>query len=136
MERNFEPSKWNRSNLGDCLVVSKAKKSAPFIVQRRDCILRFPEGHEFEGAEIRAKLDVDVGTFLQFQRMGEEGVTTEEQMSVFSRFGDDIVLEWNLHDEDAKPVPSNGDGFLSLPPTICIAIIGAWAEQAGSSGEV
>jgi len=110
-------------------------KTAPFIVQRRDCVLSFPEGHSFEGAEIRAKLDVDIRTFLELQKMGEDSVSPESTRSGFHRFGEDIIQEWNLHDEDAKPIPATGEGFLSLPPNICTAIIASWAEEASSAGE-
>ncbi|ANS03207.1 hypothetical protein [uncultured Mediterranean phage uvDeep-CGR2-KM18-C74] len=115
-------------------MVEKTKALAPFIVQRRDCVLSFPEDSEFHGAEIRAKLDVDIGTFLELQKMSENA-GSEQTSEGFRRFGDEIVLEWNLADEDARPVPSNGEGFLTLPPNICTAIIAAWAEEASSVGE-
>tara|TARA_Y100000593_G_scaffold92787_1_gene185506 strand:- start:2716 stop:3063 length:348 start_codon:yes stop_codon:yes gene_type:complete len=114
------------------MVVNAGTK--PFLIQRREALLAFPDGHEFEGAEIRAKLDVDIGTFLQIQSM-TENATAEETRSVFEKFGDDIVLEWNLHDEDGKPVPSNGKGFLSIPPNIATAIISAWAENTATVGK-
>ena len=117
------------------MVVQKVKQHSPFIVERRDCLITFPEDHMFAGAEIRARLDVDIQTFLEFQTMSA-AADASEMADVFKRFGDEIVLEWNLHDEDAKPVPPTADGFMSLPPNICTAILGAWAQQAGSSGEV
>tara|TARA_R100000808_G_scaffold6135_4_gene18410 strand:+ start:3743 stop:4096 length:354 start_codon:yes stop_codon:yes gene_type:complete len=116
------------------MVTQKVKQHSPFIVERRDCLITFPEDHMFAGAEIRARLDVDIQTFLQFQTMTEAS-NAKEMADVFKQFGEEIVLEWNLHDEDAKAVPPTADGFMSLPPSICTAIIGAWAEQAGSSGK-
>jgi len=138
MVGNSNPSERNRSHLGHCLVMVKEKQALTsvhsFIVQRREALLTFPQGHQFEGAEIRARLDVDIATFLELQKLGE-GASTEETREGFSKFGDDIILEWNLADEDAHSIPSTGDGFLSLPPNICTAIISSWAEEAASSGE-
>jgi len=137
MGGNSEPSERHRSHLVHGLVVREKQALTSvhsFIVQRREALLTFPEGHQFEGAEIRAKLDVDIATFLELQKLGE-GANIEETRDGFRRFGDEIILEWNLADEDAKSIPSTGEGFLSLPPNICTAIIGSWAEEAASSGE-
>ena len=116
------------------MVVKNTTGVKPFVLQRREGNLTFPEDHEFHGLEIRVKLDVNISTFLEFQIVSETN-TAEDMRMMFLKFGDEIVLEWNLHDEDGKPVPSTGNGFLELPPNICTAMIQSWAENAATAGE-
>ena len=111
-----------------------SRHSQPFIVPRRQAILTFPDGHDYEGAEIHARLDVDVRTFFELQNIGEDS-TAGETKTAFERFGSEIVKSWNLCDDDGENISPDAEGFLSLPPAVCIAIIGAWAEAAGTSGE-
>ena len=135
MGGNSEPSERHCSHLVYCLVVeAKIKGHTPFVLQRREAMLEFPVESEFHGLQVRAKLDVDLGTFLQFQKLGESA-TPEESRELFEKFGSDIVLEWNMHDEDGKPVPANAKGFLTLPPSVCVAIVTSWAENVSAVGE-
>ena len=126
---------WNRTYLGYgfIMVVKNTTGVKPFVLQRRDANLTFPEDHEFHGLEIRVKLDVSISTFLEFQTVSETN-TAEDMKMMFLKFGNEIVLEWNLHDEQGKPVPPTGDGFLGLPPNICTAMIQSWAENAATAG--
>lgn len=116
------------------MVANKVTAHAPFILERREAILTFPEDSDYNGLEVRVKLDVDINTFLQFQRLGDNP-DSEDTRFLFEKFGSEIILEWNLHDEDAKAVSASAEGFMSLPPNACIAIVGAWAENVSSVGE-
>jgi len=129
-------SRWNSTNLGYSIimVVKNTTGTKPFVLQRREANLTFPEDHEYHGLEIRVKLDVNISTFLEFQTVSETN-TAEDMKMMFLKFGDEIVQEWNLHDEDGKPVPATGNGFLELPPNICTAMIQSWAETAATVGE-
>ena len=117
------------------MVSVKQTKGDSFVLSRRDALLTFPEGHDYEGVEIRAKLDVSLRTFLDLQKIGSD-TTPDETAEVFKKFGDIIVQEWNILDEDHIAVPATGDGFLELPPAICTAIIEAWSAQITTAGEV
>lgn len=116
------------------MVSVKQKKGDSFVLSRRDAILTFPEGHEFEGVEIKAKLDVSLRTFLDLQKLDADS-TAEETADVFMKFGDKIIQEWNILDEDRSPVPPTGEGFMELPPSICTAIIEAWSAQITTAGK-
>ena len=52
-------------------MVATIKSTQPFVLQRREAVLQFSEDSEFHGLEVRAKLDVDIATFLQFQKLGD-----------------------------------------------------------------
>tara|TARA_R100001132_G_C3249745_1_gene77370 strand:+ start:619 stop:972 length:354 start_codon:yes stop_codon:yes gene_type:complete len=116
------------------MVMINNKKGDSFVLSRRDALLTFPEGHEYQGVEIRAKLDVSLRTFLDLQKIGSD-TTPDETAKVFMTFGDVIVQEWNILDEDHSPVPATGQGFLELPPAICTAIIEAWSSQITTAGK-
>jgi len=115
-------------------MVEKVKQHSPFVLERREALLSFPDDSDYHGLEVRTKLDVDIGTFLQFQSLGNEP-DAEETRFLFEKFGGDIILEWNMYDEDAKRVPATASGFMTLPPNVCVAIISAWAENVSQMGE-
>ena len=56
--------------------------------------------------------------------------------AAFSMFGDQILDSWNLQDEDGTVLTADAEGFLSLPPALGTAILGAWSEAATTPGEV
>ena len=50
-------------------------------------------------------------------------------------FGDEILEKWNIQDEDGSVLSADSVGFLTLPPALGTAILGAWADAASTSGE-
>ncbi len=113
------------------MVVAKKKT---FSIERRDARIIFPETSEYYGVELVTKLDVNVQTFLKFQGIND-GASAEELAECFTMFGDTVLTSWNI-EEDGELIPATGEGFMTLPPAFCMAIIGAWAEQATTSGKV
>lgn len=119
------------------MVTTKAHSNGvkPFTIQRRKAILEF-EQVEYEGMRIEAKLDVDLRTFLDLQMLAGSGdANASDLKDAFIMFGDKILEGWNLEDEDGNPVPADSDGFLTLPPSVCTAVLGAWSNAASSAGE-
>ena len=107
----------------------------PFTIQRRKAVLEF-EQVEYEGMRIEAKLDVDLRTFLDLQMLAGSGdANASDLKDAFIMFGDKILEAWNLEDEDGNPVTADADGFLTLPPSVCTAVLGAWSNAASSAGE-
>jgi len=109
--------------------------SKPYVIQRRRAILVFDQpGHE--GIRIEARLDVDLRTFLDLQQLaGGQDNTPEDLRDAFVMFGDQILDSWNIQDEDGTALSPDGEGFLSLPPALGTAILGAWSEAATTAGE-
>ena len=107
----------------------------PYIIQRRRAILVFAQP-EYEGIHIEARLDVDLRTFLDLQQLaGASDADPESLRAAFSMFGDQILDAWNLQDEDGTVLTPDAAGFLSLPPSLGTAILGAWSEAATTAGE-
>ena len=119
----------------DSLVVATKSGIRPYIIQRRRAILVFAQP-EYEGIHIEARLDVDPRTFLDLQQLaGQSDNTPEGLRDAFRMFGDQILDSWNLQDEDGTVLTPDAVGFLSLPPALGTAILGAWTEAATMTGE-
>ena len=107
----------------------------PFTVQRRRAVLVFDDP-ELEGIRIEARLDVDLRTFLDLQQLAGQSENNPEGLrAAFTMFGDEILDTWNLQDEDGTVLTADAEGFLSLPPSLGTAILGAWSEAATTAGE-
>ena len=108
---------------------------APFVIQRRRAILVFAQP-EYEGIRIEARLDVDLRTFLDLQQLaGASDNNPEGLRAAFTMFGDEILDAWTLQDADGRVLTADAAGFLSLPPALGTAILGAWSEAATTAGE-
>ena len=107
----------------------------PYTVQRRRAILEFVDP-DYAGMHIETRLDVDLRTFLDLQTLaGGADSDPDGLRAAFRMFGDEILETWNPHDEDGTVLPPNADGFLSLPPALGTAILGAWTAAATTPGE-
>jgi len=102
-----------------------SKKNGRFSVPRKTCVLVLTG--DYEGAEARCRLDVGMGTYLTFQRLADSQ-EPDKLEEACRRFGDDVLVEWNLEDDDGRVVPATGDGFLAIPPELAVAMIRAWSE--------
>ena len=106
----------------------------PFVIERRRARLEFTQP-EYEGMVVEARLDVDMRTFFELQTLATDNTTPGNMEAAFSMFATQILESWNIQDEDGTTVPADADGFMSLPPTLGTAILGAWSEAVTSAGE-
>lgn len=97
-----------------------------FEVVRRNAQMTF-EGTEFEGLELSCQLDVATEVLLEFAELTEND-SPSLRGALFRRWGDEILLDWNLT-EKGTPVPASGAGVLSLPPVLANAILARWMEE-------
>tara|TARA_Y100000401_G_scaffold113247_1_gene113693 strand:- start:1105 stop:1455 length:351 start_codon:yes stop_codon:yes gene_type:complete len=115
------------------MVIRTKNGAKPFVLQRRQAKLVFEEA-EYEGLEILTKLDVSTKLFLSMQALTSSNLV-EDQERAMRLFGNEVLISWNLQEEDGKKLPPDGDGFFSLPPNFAIKIITAWSEASGKLGE-
>lgn len=99
---------------------------AGFRVPVRTALLVF-EG-DYEGAEVRCVLDVPMGYLLDFSKLASGNA--EDVRESFERFSKEVLLEWNLTDDNDKPVEG---GLLALPPAFANLIVTKWLEAAMQS---
>jgi hypothetical protein len=105
-------------------MVATQKAVHGFRIPKRTARLVFH--NEYEGAEVVVRLDVPVATFLDIQDL----VSTEQQLKVFERFGEDVLVSWNLEDDDGTIFPATGAGVNAIPIQLANQILEQWVEVA------
>ena len=92
---------------------------------RRTARLIFDKDSGYEGAEITCSFDVSLGAYFDFSGMGDDPAKQRES---FMRFGDELLIDWNLEEDDGTAIPATGKGFLDISAPFAMAIIKSWAE--------
>ena len=105
----------------------------PFILERRTALLVF-EDEQYEGLEIRTKLDVDLKTYLELQAL-TTSTDPNDLTRAFKMFGDLVLISWNVQDEDGNAIKASADGFLTIPPAFAINIVTSWSSATGAVGK-
>jgi hypothetical protein len=83
--------------------------------------------------KVKAQADVPLSVFFDIQvLMASEAPADIRDACLL--FGNTILKSWDVQDDEGD-VPSSGAGFLRLPMNLAIAIMAAWTEAVGSSGE-
>src|SRR3990167_7089331 len=97
-----------------------------FKEPRRTARLIF-EG-DYEGAEVVVRLDVDVQTVLEFTGMVTDATEGEAALAMMRRFGDDMLVSWNVEDDDGHPIPATAEGFMRRTWPFINLILSHWLE--------
>ena len=103
----------------------KAAKKKGFRIPDKVAVITF-EGTDYDGAEIRAKLNVNFRYFSEIQAAISEDSTNG--LRVAELFGDHALIDWNLEDDDGNPVPANAEGMTMIPVELVNLMVGNWAE--------
>ena len=103
----------------------KASKKKGFRIPDKIAVITF-EGTDYDGAEIRAKLNVNFRYFSEIQAAISEDSTNG--LRVAELFGDHALIDWNLEDDDGNPVPANAEGMTMIPVELVNLMVGNWAE--------
>lgn len=92
---------------------------------RRTAAIAFAPGHEFHGAEATVALTASLDFVLSIE--GMDGESSERKRALMLSFGDSVLVDWNVEDEDG-PVPANGEGFLAQDMDFAVALMRAWSD--------
>jgi hypothetical protein len=103
----------------------KAAKKKGFRIPDKVAVITF-EGTDYDGAEIRAKLNVNFKYFSEIQAAISEDSTNG--LRVAELFGDHALIDWNLEDYEGDPVPANAEGMTMIPVELVNLMVGHWAE--------
>lgn len=79
------------------------------------------EDEDYAGAEIVCR-SVKLSELFEITGM------SDKPKEMFRRFGDEVVVEWNLEDDDGKPLPADGEGMLAQPVEFSNVLVKAWSE--------
>ena len=118
------------------------EQSEGFSIPKRTMVLTF-EGTDYEGAEIRLRLDSSMHEALGIQdnlaelqvvqeaaadKAGGNRALTRLLAPIFRQFGDIIVVDWNLQNDEGEAIPATSEGMLELPAPFAFLIIEQWAQ--------
>jgi len=113
------------------------KKRKGFRLPERTALLRF--SGEYEGAEVRVRLDAPLALFLEIEKLGDNG----EYLQAYGPFAREVLRDWNVEDPGGEPIPASEKGFMRLSPAFANLILAEWAKAvvevpdplAGTSGD-
>ena len=108
-------------------------KPKGFRLPKQTARLKF-EG-DFEGAEVSCTLEVPIRRAFEYGRLAKEReageVDIEGQETLLRDWGDNILIEWNLLDDEGAPIPATGEGMLAVTLRFALALFGAWTASLG-----
>lgn len=86
---------------------------------------------EYDGAEVTVSLSASVGLYMEMSK-GARG--TDELNALFHRFGDELLVEWNITDRHGNLRPADGQGMVDVDTDFAQAILSTWLDtKAGVS---
>lgn len=94
-----------------------------YTAKLKTYLVRFDEGHEFHGAEARLR-GMTYGEW-EFAAGLDGGDGDPNAAATIGRFVDHLI-EWNLEDEDGKPLPTTMDAVRNLDKGLVAALNNAW----------
>ena len=101
-----------------------------FRLPERTAVMEF-EGGEYEGAEVRVRLDVPLSYFLDVQGL----LASDAAWQGIPLFIDQALLGWNLVDAQGEAIPATLEGARQVSQAFISLVITRWAELiAGVSG--
>lgn len=110
-------------------MVTKAKRKG-FRREAPEYVLHF-EDEQFDGLVVHAK-SLPLREFFELQKLqlkSEEDAGAAEQII---RRMSDVIVSWNVEDDDDKPVPVSFESLISYDMTFILAIFNAWMEAVAS----
>ena len=99
-----------------------------------------PQKVNFEDAlldkmEVVVDTQLPLSVFFDLQlQMGSEDPKQMRDACVL--FGEKVLMSWDVQDDTGNPIEASGKGFMSLPMTLAMEILTAWANAAGKAGKV
>ena len=106
-------------------MVATQKAATGYRVPKRTARLIF-EDTAYEGAEIVVRLDVPVALFMEIQDL----IADDKQFQVFQVFGESVLEEWNLEDDDGVRIPATGQGMIAIAIDLANVILRQWVDAA------
>lgn len=97
-----------------------------FRLPQRTALMDFA-GTDYDGARVRCKLTVLLGTLLEFQSMADSQAA-ETLVQGFQKFGSEILLEWNLESEQGEPIPANAAGMMQIDQDFARELFTRWVQ--------
>ena len=109
------------------MVATATRKTTGFQIPKRTARLVFTDSI-YAGAEVVVRLDIPMQVFIEIQDLIDEG----HPLKLFKVFGDYVLDEWNLQDDNGKPFEVGGVGMNQIDFNLANLIMQEWMEVATS----
>lgn len=97
------------------------------VGQAQDKLATLAFKGDYEGAEVKVRLNVPLGVFLEAEK-----VQRSNQWGDFlDYFVEHVIREWNMEDGEGKPIPVTREGLAQLPVDLLMRVITEWAQAVG-----
>jgi hypothetical protein len=105
-----------------------SRKHEGFRVEKRTALIDFAEDSPYFGVEAKVITSIPFETLFWFQKNAADS-STESTAEAIRYFGDTLLLEWNVCDEEGVPYPTTGDGVLGVPNyDLVTSLMAGWIE--------
>lgn len=88
--------------------------------------LKFTDG-DYEGAEVVCALRGSMGLYLDMLASTGE---TAVQAALLERFGNEVLISWNLLGSNDQPLPADGFGMLAVDADFAQSVVSAWIDAS------
>ena len=109
-----------------------AKRRPRFQVRASSSVeIEITEG-AYAGLWMQCASVTSMGGYFTFARRAVEGASQEEiwegNDAKLARFGDEVLIDWNLDDSAGRPLPATADGMRSIPLDLAFDLLNRWLE--------
>lgn len=92
------------------------------------------DDEDYAGAEVVCRRTVPMSVYFGMAR-AQQGENIGEIEEAVKAFGDEVLVSWNVVDDDDKPLPANGEGMTAVSFMFARQILSGWmAGMAGLPG--
>ena len=105
-----------------------AKKRKKFVVKQQTQEIDL--GGSLEGGWAKLNKNMPMRLMLNIESLSD--MSQNEQRETIVEFGDRVLVEWNLADENGD-IPATGEGLLSLGSEDYLSFFRSWAVQVNGS---
>lgn len=77
-----------------------------------------------------AASEISIGLVLEFRRplAGTDDEKNLQAASQLERFGDEVLVDWNLNDKQDRPLPATGESMLRIPQALGFDLLARWID--------
>jgi hypothetical protein len=99
-----------------------------FQLQIKKARLEFDESSGYDGLVVDVRTSLPLEVVLEAQSWGSENVR-----EFVDKFGDLILLDWNLNDTDGTELPATKEGLMKADTDLLAVITNAWIGEIGAT---
>ena len=88
-------------------------------------------GGDYEGAYVKLRLGVPMRKVFEYQELAD----ANNIPGLLAVFADDILIEWNLEDEDDRPVPTTSEGMDDQDAAFGLYLWEQWTTAIQGKGD-